>query len=78
MSTLPLDDDARNRHLIYRLDAAEELALKQLTHAKAVLVRAGMSPDDSVLLAGALHAIVVNMQKDREDDESAHATHVGS
>ncbi len=61
MSTLPLDDSVVARHLIHRLDAAEDLALKQLTHAKALLLRAGLPVDDPTLLAAALGAIVANM-----------------
>ena len=68
MSTLPLNEQAKNRHLIYRLDAAEELAFKQLTHAKALLLHASLSPDDSTLLGAALHAIVVNMHADGTEE----------
>ena len=61
MATLLLTEEQRERHLITRLDAAEDLAFRQLTHAKAVLVRAGLSPSNEVLLAAALQAIVANM-----------------
>lgn len=61
MDTLPLDQTEKARHVIYHLDAAEELAFKQLTHAKAVLVRAGLPVDDAALLGPVLNAIVMNM-----------------
>jgi hypothetical protein len=61
MATLMLTEDQKERHLISRLDAAEQMTFRQLTHAKAVLVRASLPPDDSVLLGAVLHAIVANM-----------------
>ena len=61
MATLLLTEEQKERHLITRLDAAEEMAFRQLTHAKAVLVRAGLSPTDPMLLGAALQAIVANM-----------------
>jgi hypothetical protein len=61
MTTLLLTEEQKERHLIGRLDAAEDLTFKQLTHAKAVLVRAGLAPDDPTLLGAALQAIVANM-----------------
>ena len=55
MATLMLTEEQKERHLISRLDAAEALTFRQLTHAKAVLVRASLPPDDAVLL-GAIPA----------------------
>ena len=66
MATLSLTEEQKERHLIARLDAAENLTFKQLTHAKAVLVRAGLAPDDSTLLGAALQAIVANMPAEVE------------
>ena len=61
MATLIHTEEQKERHLISRLDSAEQMTFRQLTHAKAVLVRASLPPDDSVLLSAALHAIVANM-----------------
>ena len=61
MASLQLTEDQKERHLIGRLDAAERMTFRQLTHAKAVLVRASLSPDDSILLGAVLQAIVANM-----------------
>jgi hypothetical protein len=66
MSTLLLTEEQKERHLITRLDAAEELTLKQLTHAKAVLMRAGLPHDDPALLGAVLQAIVSNMPAEAE------------
>jgi hypothetical protein len=66
MATLQLTEEQRERHLIARLDAAEGLTLKQLTHAKAVLVRANLPPDDATLLGAVLQAIVSNMPVEGE------------
>ena len=66
MATLMLTEEQKERHLISRLDAAEQLTFRQLTHAKAVLVRASLPPDDSLLLGAVLQAIVANMPA--EDD----------
>jgi ethanolamine ammonia-lyase small subunit len=66
MTTLMLTEEQKERHLITRLDAAEYLTFKQLTHAKAALVRAGLSPDDSTLLGAALQAIISNLPPDVE------------
>jgi hypothetical protein len=66
MTTLMLTEEQRERHLITRLDAAEYLTFKQLTHAKAALVRAGLSPDDPTLLGAALQAIIANMPAESE------------
>jgi hypothetical protein len=70
MPTLLLTEEQRERHLITRLDAAEDLTLKQLTHAKAVLVRASLPPDDPVLLGAVLQAIVSNMPIEIESKPS--------
>jgi hypothetical protein len=67
MTTLMLTEEQKERHLIGRLDAAEYLTSKQLTHAKAALVRAGLSPDDSTLLGAALQAIIANMPAESEN-----------
>jgi hypothetical protein len=61
MATLMLTEDQKERHLISRLDVAEQLTFRQLTNARAVLVRASLPPDDSVLLGAVLEAIVANM-----------------
>jgi hypothetical protein len=66
MATLLLTEEQRERHLIARLDAAEDLTLKQLTHAKAVLVRANLPTDDPILLGAVLQAIVSNMPVEGE------------
>ena len=66
MATLALTEEQKERHLIGRLDAAESLTFRQLTHAKAVLVRAGLTPDDSTLLGAALQAMVANMPAEGE------------
>jgi len=66
MATLMLTEDQKERHLISRLDAAEQLTFRQLTHAEAVLVRASLPPDDSVLLGAVLQAIVANMPAEEE------------
>ena len=64
MPALLLTEEQKERHLITRLDAAEQLTFKQLTHAKAVLVRAGMQPDDPVLLGAVLQTLAGNMPVD--------------
>ena len=69
---LPLTEEERARHLIKRLDAAEDLVYKQLTHAKAVLVRAGMA-EDTALLGAVLAAIVATMQRDGTEQSQAVA-----
>ena len=66
MATLLLTEEQKERHLITRLDAAEDLTFKQLTHAKAVLVRASLPLTDPVLLGAVLQAIVANMPVDTE------------
>lgn len=71
MATLLLTEEQRERHLITRLDGAEQMVFRQLTHAKAVLVRAGIAPDDSVMLAAALRAIVANMAPEADAPASA-------
>lgn len=48
--------------------------MKQLTHAKALPLRASLSPDDSTPLGAALHAIVVNMHADGEEEATAAAS----
>ena len=70
MTTLLLTEDQKERHLIGRLDAAEELTFKQLTHAKAVLMRASLPPADPVLLGAALQAIVANMAIEDEGERA--------
>ncbi len=66
MANLLLTEEQKERHLITRLDAAEDLTFKQLTHAKAVLVRASLPPTDPVLLGATLQAIVANMNHAEE------------
>ncbi|MCE9660862.1 MAG: hypothetical protein K8R60_20230 [Burkholderiales bacterium] len=61
MATLMHTEEQNERHLISRLDAAEQMTLRQLTHARAVLARASLPHDDSVLLGAVLQAIVANM-----------------
>lgn len=75
MSTLLLTEEQKERHLITRLDAAQHLTFKQLTHAKAALVQAGLSSADAVLLGAALQALVANMHADG-DGVSGMATSV--
>ena len=70
MTTLLLTEEQKERHLITRLDAAEELTFKQLTHAKAVLLRASLSTTDSTLLGAVLHAIVANMPVEAESSSA--------
>ncbi len=74
MATLMLTEDQKERHLIARLDAAERMTFRQLTHAKAVLLQASLSPDDSVLLGAVLHAIVANMPPEGEVGKLASPT----
>ena len=71
MTTLLLTEAQKERHLITRLDAAEALTFKQLTHAKAVLVRAGLPPTDPVLLGAVLQAIVSNMPLEGDSSSAA-------
>ena len=71
MPTLMLTEEQKERHLITRLDAAEDLTFRQLTHAKAVLVRASLPSDEPALLGAVLQAIVSNMPIEVESKASA-------
>jgi hypothetical protein len=59
------DEEDRRRHVQRKINEAADLAVMQLLAAKAVLVKAGLPPNDSTMLGPMLRTIAGNMHSER-------------